>query len=46
MDPGQRISKDPEVRWGELIDAAEVLFEGMGYDYTSVSDLVRKVGAV
>jgi len=44
MNPGQRISKDPEVRREELIDAAEVLFEEKGYDDTSVSDIVRKVG--
>ncbi len=44
MNPGPRISKDPEVRKEELIDAAEALFEEKGYDDTAVSDIVRKVG--
>jgi AcrR family transcriptional regulator len=44
LNPGPRISKDPEVRKEELIDAAEALFEEKGYDDTAVSDIVRKVG--
>lgn len=44
MNPGPRISKAPEVRREELIDAAEALFEEKGYDETSVSDIVHKVG--
>jgi len=44
MTPGPRISKDPEVRREEFIDAAESLFEEKGYDETSVSDIVNKVG--
>ncbi|MFL0250856.1 TetR/AcrR family transcriptional regulator [Clostridium neuense] len=38
-----RISKDPEERKNELIDAAEELFSTVGYDKTSVSDIVKKV---
>lgn len=39
-----RISKDPEVRKSELIEAAEELFRQDGYEQTTVSDIVRKVG--
>lgn len=39
-----RVSKDPEVRREELIDAADRLFEEKGYDNTSVNDIVRAVG--
>jgi len=39
-----RISKDPEVRKSELIEAAEVLFREEGYRQTSVSDIVKKIG--
>ncbi len=39
-----RISKDPDVRKGELIEAAETLFREDGYRQTSVSDIVKKVG--
>ncbi|WP_234117376.1 TetR/AcrR family transcriptional regulator [Clostridium hydrogenum] len=38
-----RISKDPEERKNELVDAAEELFSTVGYDKTSVSDIVKKV---
>lgn len=38
-----RISKDPEERKNELIDAAEELFLTAGYNETSVSDIVKKV---
>jgi AcrR family transcriptional regulator len=39
-----RISKNPEVRKGELITAAESLFRERGYPQTSVNDIVNKVG--
>ncbi len=39
-----RISKDPEIRKFELIEAAEALFRGQGYKQTSVNDIVKKVG--
>lgn len=39
-----RISKDPEVRKSELIEAAETLFREEGYRQTSVSEIVKKVG--
>ncbi|HUL62468.1 MAG TPA: TetR/AcrR family transcriptional regulator [Methanocella sp.] len=39
-----RISKDPMVRKGELIEAAEALFREEGYRQTSVSDIVKRIG--
>jgi AcrR family transcriptional regulator len=39
-----RVTKDPVVRKGELIEAAELLFRESGYRQTSVSDIVKKVG--
>jgi AcrR family transcriptional regulator len=39
-----RITKDPEIRKGELIEAAEALFREQGYKQTSVNDIVKKVG--
>lgn len=39
-----RISKDPEVRKNEIIDAAESLFMEDGFDDTTVSDIVNEVG--
>ena len=39
-----RVSKDPEVRRKEILDAAIELFEEKGYDDTAVSDIVKKVG--
>lgn len=39
-----RITKEPEVRRKELIDAAEELFTTLGCDETTVSDIVNKVG--
>jgi AcrR family transcriptional regulator len=39
-----RVSKDPEVRRKELVDAAEGLFREKGCEQTSVSDIVKKVG--
>jgi AcrR family transcriptional regulator len=38
-----RITKDPEERKKELIDAAERLFIAVGYDQTAISDIVREV---
>jgi AcrR family transcriptional regulator len=39
-----RITKDPDVRKSELVEAAETLFREDGYRQTSVSDIVKKVG--
>lgn len=39
-----RISKDPEIRKGEIIDVAAELFITQGFDETTVSDIVKKVG--
>lgn len=39
-----RVTKDPEVRRGELICAAEELFRENGCEETSVSAIVKKVG--
>lgn len=39
-----RISKYPEERKNELIDAALLLFLEKGFDNTSVNDVVKKVG--
>jgi len=38
-----RISKPPEERKHDLIDAAERLFVTKGYDQTAISDIVREV---
>ena len=38
-----RITKDPETRRNELLDAAEDLFIKEGYEQTSVSDIVKRV---
>ncbi|WP_027086691.1 TetR/AcrR family transcriptional regulator [Cohnella panacarvi] len=39
-----RVSKSPEERRNELVDAAEALFSEKGYFLTAVSDIVRRVG--
>jgi AcrR family transcriptional regulator len=39
-----RISKDPEIRREELIEAAGRLFEEKGFENTAVSDIVKAVG--
>ena len=39
-----RITKDPQVRIAEIIDAAETLFNTHGYQETQVSDIVKAVG--
>ncbi|AEI45749.1 TetR/AcrR family transcriptional regulator [Paenibacillus mucilaginosus] len=39
-----RIAKDPQERRNEILDAAMELFHTKGYEHTSVSDIVKKVG--
>ncbi|MRN53237.1 TetR/AcrR family transcriptional regulator [Paenibacillus monticola] len=39
-----RVSKKPQERRNELLDAAMQLFNEKGYEQTSVSDIVKKVG--
>ncbi|MCR8630272.1 TetR/AcrR family transcriptional regulator [Paenibacillus radicis (ex Xue et al. 2023)] len=39
-----RISKDPEVRRNEILDVAMELFKINGFEHTSVSDIVKKMG--
>jgi AcrR family transcriptional regulator len=39
-----RVTKAPDVRRKELVEAAEKLFRENGWEQTSVSDIVRKVG--
>lgn len=39
-----RITKNPEERRNEILDAAMELFAIKGYEHTSVSDIVKKVG--
>lgn len=39
-----RVTKDPQVRQLELIDAAYELFISLGYQNTNVKDIVQKVG--
>jgi AcrR family transcriptional regulator len=39
-----RITKDPEIRQAELMDAAQELFMILGYQQTTVSTIVKKVG--
>lgn len=39
-----RITKDPEVRRKEFIEAARELFMEKGFDQTSISDITSKVG--
>jgi len=38
-----RISKDPDIRKNELVDAAEALFVAAGYENTSVSAIVKRI---
>ena len=38
-----RISKNPEERRNEMMDAAQLLFLSKGYDKTAVSDIVKQV---
>jgi AcrR family transcriptional regulator len=39
-----RVSKDPEIRKSEIIDAATELFLTKGLEETSISDIVHRVG--
>ena len=39
-----RITKDPQVRMTEILDAAEELFYVRGYHETAVSDIVKSIG--
>ncbi|MBW7456703.1 TetR/AcrR family transcriptional regulator [Paenibacillus sepulcri] len=39
-----RIAKDPQERRNEILDAAMELFQTKGYEHTSVSDIVKKIG--
>jgi AcrR family transcriptional regulator len=39
-----RVSKNPEDRRNEIVEAAETLFSEKGYFLTAVSDIVRRVG--
>lgn len=39
-----RISKDPEERRSEILDAAQELFMAQGFEETSVTDIVKKIG--
>jgi AcrR family transcriptional regulator len=39
-----RIIKDADVRKAEILDAAETLFNTKGYDATSISDIIDRVG--
>lgn len=39
-----RISKEPEVRKQEILDAATVLFYEKGYEKTSMTDIANKLG--
>ncbi|CAM3039558.1 TetR/AcrR family transcriptional regulator [Paenibacillus sediminis] len=39
-----RVSKSPEERKKDILDAAKELFQTKGYERTAVSDIVKKVG--
>ncbi len=39
-----RISKHPDIRKNEIVEAAQELFATKGYEQTAVSDIVKKVG--
>lgn len=39
-----RPPQDPQIRINEILDAAETLFYERGYQFTMVSDIVKKVG--
>ncbi|WP_166241361.1 TetR/AcrR family transcriptional regulator [Paenibacillus turpanensis] len=39
-----RVSKNPEERKNEILDAAQLLYGTKGYQQTSVSDIVKQIG--
>jgi len=39
-----RITKDPQIRMAEILDAAERLFNKHGYQKTAISDIVKEIG--
>ncbi|MHC1758467.1 MAG: TetR/AcrR family transcriptional regulator [Negativicutes bacterium] len=39
-----RITKDPQVRMTEILDATEELFYARGYHETAISDIVKSIG--
>ena len=39
-----RISKSPDVRQNEILDAAQTLFYKQGYENTAVQDIIAKIG--
>ena len=39
-----RTSKKRDVRLNEILDAAELLFIGKGYEQTTINDILAKVG--
>ena len=39
-----RVTKDPQIRIAEILDAANRLFNTKGYHETQVSDIVKEIG--
>ena len=39
-----RVTKDPQVRMAEILEATEELFSTKGYHETAISDIVKKIG--
>ena len=39
-----RVTKDPQVRMAEILDATEELFYARGYHETAISDIVKSIG--
>lgn len=39
-----RVTKDPQIRMAEIVDAAEALFNARGYQETQISDIVKAIG--
>lgn len=39
-----RVTKDPQIRMAEILDAAKRLFNAQGYHETQVSDIVKEIG--
>jgi len=44
MNTMSRITKDPQIRMAEILDAAELLFNKHGYQKTAISDIVKEIG--